>query len=539
MIKIFKHTSLYKRFGDDLGNIIWLIILYLFQGIPLGLTFGTIPFLLHKHSTYTQIGIFSLTGFPYSLKILWSPFVDSYYFKSFGRRKSWIVPIQLLAGSMFLVLANGNIIDDLIEHSETEIIKITLLFGSFVVMMATQDIAVDGWALTILSKANVHLASTCQNIGLSTGFFLSYTVYLALSSAEFSNKYIRPSSHYNADVGIITLSSYLYFWGLIYIVFSIILATMKNEERTNQSSTPNGGSPKLNSSTNKKLDDPQQQQQLINNNESMNLQQQEDDEMEETDLKPIQIYQYLWKIISLPHIRTLSMMFLLSKVVFQSNESALSLRLLELGMKKEDLASFSIFQFPCTILFSIVAGKLIRDNPLTIWTKAYFFGVVFVFLNMLSVVFFQKGWFFYFILLLLSTCSSFMSTLMSVGQGGFFLKISEKNHHIGGTYLTFLNTIANLGGTWPKFLILTLIDKFTSTQCVIPNGVIVELIGTTDEIKSLCNDEGGEIVTTRDGYFTVTIILVVYGLIMHRILTKKMIPIEKIKPSSFAIAKGE
>ena len=30
---------------------------------------------------------------------------------------------------------------------------------------ATQDIAVDGWALTMLSKKNVGLASTCNSVG--------------------------------------------------------------------------------------------------------------------------------------------------------------------------------------------------------------------------------------------------------------------------------------------------------------------------------------------------------------------------------------
>lgn len=48
------------------------------------------------------------------------------------------------------------------------------------------DIAVDGWALTLLSPENLSFASTCQTIGLNTGFFASFTVFLALNSEAFS-----------------------------------------------------------------------------------------------------------------------------------------------------------------------------------------------------------------------------------------------------------------------------------------------------------------------------------------------------------------
>ena len=38
--------------------------------------------------------------------------------------------------------------------------------------MATQDIAVDGWALTMLLRENVGYASTCNSIGQAIGYFL-------------------------------------------------------------------------------------------------------------------------------------------------------------------------------------------------------------------------------------------------------------------------------------------------------------------------------------------------------------------------------
>jgi hypothetical protein len=51
--------------------------------------------------------------------------------------------------------------------------------------LITTDI-VSGWALTLLSQENLSYASTCQTIGLNTGFFASFTVFLALNSEAFA-----------------------------------------------------------------------------------------------------------------------------------------------------------------------------------------------------------------------------------------------------------------------------------------------------------------------------------------------------------------
>lgn len=53
--------------------------------------------MLQSRLSYAQIGTFSLAAYPYSLKLLWSPVVDSLYWGRMGRRKSWIVPIQVRA----------------------------------------------------------------------------------------------------------------------------------------------------------------------------------------------------------------------------------------------------------------------------------------------------------------------------------------------------------------------------------------------------------------------------------------------------------
>lgn len=58
-------------------------------------------------------------------------------------------------------------------------------------------------------------------------------------------------------------------------------------------------------------------------------------------------------------------------------------------------------------------------------------------------------------------------------KGGFFAKVSDSA--MGGTYLTLLNTVSNLGGTWPKFPILYLIDFFSVAHCEADGTVLVSL----------------------------------------------------------------
>ena len=98
--------------------------------------------------------------------------VDSLYVASFGRRKTWLVPVQYLIGVTMFVLSLkvsfpfhallGSIFpllkvnDYLGEHPDVTTLTAMFFFLNF--LAATQDIAVDGWALTMLQ---VHDLNRC------------------------------------------------------------------------------------------------------------------------------------------------------------------------------------------------------------------------------------------------------------------------------------------------------------------------------------------------------------------------------------------
>ena len=105
------HTS--NKKNDDLEkssmsiqdklSMFVLLVLYTLQGIPMGLS-GSIPLLLKERNvSFEGIALFSLVSMPFSLKLLWAPLVDSVYLKSMGRRKTWLVPVQILCGIFMIV----------------------------------------------------------------------------------------------------------------------------------------------------------------------------------------------------------------------------------------------------------------------------------------------------------------------------------------------------------------------------------------------------------------------------------------------------
>ncbi len=55
------------------------------------------------------------------------------------------------------------------------------------------------------------------------------------------------------------------------------------------------------------------------------------------------------------------------------------------------------------------------------------------------------------------------STVQFVSMGAFFAQIADPV--IGGTYMTFLNTVSNFGGTYPQYFILKAVDWLTVGTC--------------------------------------------------------------------------
>lgn len=429
--------------GDE-RNILVLLFLYILQGIPLGLA-AAIPLILTNNNvSYKQQAEFSFAYWPFSVKLLWAPIVDSLYISSFGRRKTWLVPVQYLIGLTMLVLS-VKVDQYLGETPNVTILTAMFFFLNF--LAATQDIAVDGWALTMLQRHNVGYASTCNSVGQTAGYFMGYVFFMALES-----------------YGLITLSSFLQFWAAVFLVTTTLVAVLKSEKGTDEVVT------------------------------------------DEPDLGVVQTYRLLLDILKLTVMPTTIAMLLTSKVGFAAADAVSGLKLVEAGVPKDKLAMIAIPMMPLQIILPWIISKYTAGpRPLDVFMKAIPARLVLC-LVMAGLVWItpqfklDDGSFplhYYGIVIFIYGIYQVVLYSMFVSVMAFFAKVSDPA--VGGTYMTLLNTVTNLGGNWPSTLALWMVDPLTTKHCQGGNSTVTDCSSSED--LSVCTEGGGVCDIKVDGYY--------------------------------------
>lgn len=140
--------------------LVVLAALYLAQGLPYGFFTQALPVLMREAGySLTVISATSLLFLPWALKFLWAPWVDHR-----GRRRDWLLPLQVSGAVLAVVLAGLPLADSLVV-----LFAALLLFN---VIAATQDIATDGLAVRLLSPPMRGLGNGIQVGGYRLGMVL-------------------------------------------------------------------------------------------------------------------------------------------------------------------------------------------------------------------------------------------------------------------------------------------------------------------------------------------------------------------------------
>lgn len=122
-----------------------LATLYFSQGLPFGFFTQALPVLMRKRGcSLREIGLASLVALPWALKFLWAPLVDRHAFPGVGRRRSWILPAQLLTALLLVAVALTPP-----ERGLGPLLVAALLANLFT---ATQDVAADALAIDVLAR---------------------------------------------------------------------------------------------------------------------------------------------------------------------------------------------------------------------------------------------------------------------------------------------------------------------------------------------------------------------------------------------------
>lgn len=139
-----------------------LSALYFVQGMPFGFQATALPVYLRTQGVSVEaIGFIGLLSLPWMFKVVWAPLVDRYGSARIGRRKSWILPLQAALAATCALAAFVPV-----EGGLLGLLGLIFLMNLFA---ATQDIAVDGFAVDSLQPAELGFGNAAQVVGYKLG----------------------------------------------------------------------------------------------------------------------------------------------------------------------------------------------------------------------------------------------------------------------------------------------------------------------------------------------------------------------------------
>jgi PAT family beta-lactamase induction signal transducer AmpG len=150
------------------------------SGLPLALTGATLQIWLTESGvSLTDVGLFALVGFSYSLKFLWSPVLDRiplpWLSAKLGQRRSWLIAIALLLAAAIAALGRA---DPVVDPWRTALLAALVAFLS-----ASQDIVIDAYRIELLDKEEQAAGAASTQWGYRFGIIASSAGALMLAEA--------------------------------------------------------------------------------------------------------------------------------------------------------------------------------------------------------------------------------------------------------------------------------------------------------------------------------------------------------------------
>jgi PAT family acetyl-CoA transporter-like MFS transporter 1 len=232
-----------------------------------------------------------------------------------------------------------------------------------------------------------------------------------------------------------------------------------------------------------------------------------DGELDASQLGLKETYHRLWEVCKLPAVKMLFLVLLTYRLPTALSDNVKFLKAVDFGLSKSTTALLSpTLILPLGIMVPIIANKIWHDRPLRQFMLAYRYRVTLIPLfDVLLLKILQhrqqhnSSLLFWTLLVLSTAAQATVNSLQFNAQMTFFAH--RVDPAIGGSYMTLLNTAANLGGTWPSSVIMWTISRLS-----------------TDPICQL-NEAGQEICKSgRDPYFVLQLIASVLGCVWVLVL---------------------
>lgn len=180
----------------------------------------------------------------------------------------------------------------------------------------------------MMHRRNIGHMATAEAVGVTAGWYLGYVALLILESKEFCNSYIYSEPR---DEGIITLSGYMKFWGIIFLIVATLVLIFKHEE----------------SEADEKL-------------------------REHPDYGVKKSYPTLLNILKLKPMIRFAIFLLTIKVTFGAVDSVTFLKLVDFGVPRDKIALLAIPLLPLQILLSFIISRFTTGrHPMSFYMKAF------------------------------------------------------------------------------------------------------------------------------------------------------------------------
>jgi PAT family acetyl-CoA transporter-like MFS transporter 1 len=331
---------------------------------------------------------------------------------------------------------------------------------------------------------------------------------------------------------MVTLGGFIFFWGCVFVSTTLLVA-LKTEDRAR-------------------------------------------DDVPNTCYSVWETYKQLYKILTLGPVRSMCLVLLSVKIGFAVTDAATNLKLIEYGMPKEEIALMSPLLIITGIAVPVMLTKATSGpRPLSVFLRAYTPRIVVGLLYGGLLPLARQAYIvgkntthtpFRLVFLTTVGLREVAANAMFVAQMAFFARVSDPS--IGGTYMTLLNTVSNLGSSWVRTVSLVLLDMLTVRECrlkvsdldlgtnldtqtqtlgseaqnlssssslglpvVLADGLTCGMEGG----KAACEAAGGVCSVSVDGYYVQLVGCTVLGLLWLFVFRPVLLRLENLSPSAWCI----
>ena len=175
--------------------------------------------LQEKKATMTQQAFFTIAAYPYTFKLIFAPFMDTYFNRTIGKCKTWLVPSTFLLGVMMTFL--GLYIEDYLNPEKITTLTIAFLFVNLVQVLS--HICSEMWIVKLYEdEDDKSKGSMVINFGSTIGSFVGFNLFIPLNHVGWLNEHFF-TEHPRTEPLITDRQLLLFVAGLSFAFSAVVL----------------------------------------------------------------------------------------------------------------------------------------------------------------------------------------------------------------------------------------------------------------------------------------------------------------------------